>query len=121
MPQLKVLFLLHDGDKSMRQLSRPLGVTPQTVTGIVDRLVEMSLVNRGESQDDRRFVLASLSEKGRQLVERLQVAGERAMARLLDQLTTEDLRTVDRALEAICGAAQAMPPDEHAMEMGRSE
>ena len=121
MPQLKVLFLLHDGGKSMRQLSQPLGVTPQTVTGIVDRLVEMGLVTRGESQDDRRFVLTSLSAQGRQLVERLQVAGERATMRLLDQLTIENLRTVDRALEAIYGAAQAMPLDKHITESGRSE
>jgi DNA-binding MarR family transcriptional regulator len=122
MPQLKVLFLLHDGGKTMRQLSLPLGVTPQTVTGIMDRLVEMGLVTRGESHDDRRFVLTSLSQKGRQLVERLQATGERVMVRLLDQLTVKDLRTVDRALEAIYGASQAVALDvDHAFDRGRSE
>ena len=122
MPQLKVLFLLHDGGKTMRQISLPLGVTPQTVTGIVDRLVAMGLVTRSESHDDRRFVLTNLSEKGRQLVERFQLAGQRVMVRLLDQLAMKDLRTVDRALEAIYGAAQAVALDvDHAFESGRSE
>jgi DNA-binding MarR family transcriptional regulator len=122
MPQLKVLFLLHDGGKTMRQLSLPLGVTPQTVTGIVDRLVETGLVTRGEGHGDRRLVLTSLSQKGRQLVERLQATRERVIVRLLDKLAMSDLRTVDRALEAIYGAAQAVALDvDPAFESGRSE
>lgn len=107
MPQLKVLFLLYEGERTMGQLARPLGVTLSTVTGIVDRLVVEDLVARSESALDRRQVVGHLTEKGHQLVGRLYAAGQTAMANMLERLTLEDLRTVARALDVLYSAALA--------------
>lgn len=107
MPQLKILFLLYKGEKTMGQLARPLGVTLSTVTGIMDRLVTENLVVRSESPLDRRQVVGHLTEKAHHLVERLYAAGQTVMANMLERLTLGDLRTVARALDVLYSAALA--------------
>ena len=56
MQQLKVLILLsrHDGIAS-QELTRHLGVTLATLSGIVDRLVAHGYVTRTEDPHDRRI------------------------------------------------------------------
>jgi len=107
MPQLKVLFLLDEGEKTMGQLARSLGVTLSTVTGVVDRLVADDLVARHESPLDRRQVIGHLTEKGHQLLRRLYVAGQTTMANMLKHLTLEDMRVVARSLDILYSAALA--------------
>ena len=112
MPQLKILFLLYSGGAAtMGELATPLGVKLSTVTGIVDRLVEQDLVQRGEDPRDRRVVLGSLTEKGQQLVDGLYRALQMQLGKALEKLTLEDLRKVaqgfDILYEAILAEQQA--------------
>jgi len=107
MSQLKILFLLDEGEKTMGQLARPLGVTLSTVTGIVDHLVADDLVARHESPLDRRQVVGHLTEKGHQLLRRLYAAGQTILASMLENLTLEDMRAVARSLDILYSAALA--------------
>jgi len=113
MSQMKVLFLLYEGEMTMGQLAKPLGVTLSTVTGIVDRLVAEELVVRSESPVDRRQVIGHLTKNGRQLIERLYTTGQTMMANMLERLTLEDMRIVARALDVLYSAALA---EEQALE-----
>ncbi len=107
MSQLKVLFLLYEGETTMGQLAKGLGVTLSTVTGIVDHLVAEELVARHESPLDRRQVVGCLTEKGHQLIERLYATGQTMMANMLERLTLKELQTVARALGVLYYAASA--------------
>jgi len=108
MPQLKILFLLYGGGAaSMGELAAPVGMKLSTVTGIVDRLVEQGLVERGEDPHDRRVVLGSLTEKGQQLVDGLYRAVQIQLSKALEKLTLEDLRKVAEGFDILYDAVLA--------------
>ncbi len=54
------------GEKSMSSIARLVGVTVGTLTIAMNSLVKKGYVMRSRSEKDRRVVLVTLSEKGRQ-------------------------------------------------------
>ena len=85
--QLHVLFMLmSDGPSTMSRLADSLGVSLSNVTGLVDRMVENGLVERGRDSDDRRVVTVSTTAAGRAQVEEIDLVRRRALAELLTRL-----------------------------------
>ena len=85
--QLHILFMLmSDGPTTMSHLADGLNVSLPSVTGIVDRMVEHGLVERGRDADDRRVVTVSPTAAGRAAVEEIDLVRRRALAQLLSQL-----------------------------------
>jgi MarR family transcriptional regulator, organic hydroperoxide resistance regulator len=63
--QLHLLRLIEPGvETPMRALARQLFCDPSNVTGIVDRLVARGLVERRESETDRRVKIIRLTPEG---------------------------------------------------------
>jgi DNA-binding MarR family transcriptional regulator len=94
--QLHVLFmLLSDGPTTMSRLAESLNVSLPNVTGIVDRMVEHGLVERGRA-DDRRVVTVLATDAGRHTVEEIDLLRRRRLTALLAQLDPDQQR---RALE----------------------
>lgn len=115
LPQLKVLLLLALSDGAAGQeLSRAMGVSLATVTGIVDRLIAQDLVTRREDPRDRRVRRIELSPAGRHLVEQITSAGTEGLRRILNHLAVDDLRILDRAgtliMQAIAAETAASLP-----------
>lgn len=114
MQQLKVLVAVARGADSGHQLTRLLRVSMATVTGLVDRLAAAGMVSRREDPTDRRVRRVELTAAGRQLLDRLSAAGDLATRRLLSYLDADGLRTVERAMELLCSAAEraaaSVPP-----------
>lgn len=108
MQQLKVLLLLsrHDGIAS-QELTRHLGVTLATLSGIVDRLVTQGYVVRVEDTHDRRIRRIHLSPAGRAMLEEIMDSGTRAQRRLLERLDDETLAMLETVLDRIVDAAVA--------------
>src|SRR5215813_1252130 len=92
MQQLKVLMLLsrHDG-MSSQELTRHLGVTLATLSGIVDRMVAQGYVTRTEDAHDRRIRRIHLSPAGRTMLTEISDGGTRAQRRVLERLDDETL------------------------------
>jgi DNA-binding MarR family transcriptional regulator len=69
-PQFIVLASLtgHQQPCTMSDLTNVTFQDPPTMTGIIDRLVKMKLVQRTRSDTDRRVVLAEVTPKGMALV-----------------------------------------------------
>jgi len=59
-------FLGKESFASMSKLSRIFYVPPTTMTSIVDRLVQRGYIKRRRAQQDRRKILVTLSEKGKE-------------------------------------------------------
>lgn len=65
--QWRVLDLLADGTgHPMTEIATHAMVPPPTLTKIVDRLIEWTLVYRRPDETDRRRILVFLSERGRE-------------------------------------------------------
>ncbi|MEP7360804.1 MAG: MarR family transcriptional regulator [Chloroflexota bacterium] len=85
--QLHVLFMLmSDGQSTMSRLAESLDVSLPNMTGLIDRMVENGLVERGRDDDDRRVVTVSTTAAGRAQVEEIDSVRRRALAELLARL-----------------------------------
>ena len=108
MPQLKIMLLLAvGGEVSAHDLTTSLGVSPATITGIVDRLTVQNLVTRREDPQDRRVRRLELTPAGRELVDGIITAGADRQRRLLERIDPDGLVIIERALELILDAAEA--------------
>ena len=71
-PQAHALKVLRPGDPiAMRELAGGLHCDPSNITGIVDRLGDRGLVERGSAPGDRRVKTLMLTEEGAALRMRL--------------------------------------------------
>jgi DNA-binding MarR family transcriptional regulator len=99
---LVVLSEAPDRRLRMCDLAARLHLTPGGLTRRIDGLVARELVAREPSVDDRRVVLAALTDEGLALLERaapVHVAGVRRQ--LLDHLSDQQVRAVADAFEAV--------------------
>ncbi|MBN1315760.1 MAG: MarR family transcriptional regulator [Anaerolineales bacterium] len=100
--QLRVLFHLnYHGDRVMRQIAEKLEVSDPTATGVIDRLVERSLVERSSDPEDRRRVRVSLSARGCQLVSEMRRSGARSATAVFDQLAEDQKDALFQALAPV--------------------
>jgi DNA-binding MarR family transcriptional regulator len=53
-----------EGDQSIASIGQRLGLSPSTMTGLVDRLEEQGYLKRRPHRSDRRVTLLTLSRKG---------------------------------------------------------
>jgi DNA-binding MarR family transcriptional regulator len=67
---LRLLSFVQSGSMPMTRLGSLLQVHPTSVTSAVERLVRQGYVERLRREDDRRVILASLTDAGRDVVER---------------------------------------------------
>jgi len=73
--QLNVLKLLQAvGDLSLSELSRRMAAKNSTITGIVDRMVAAGLVAREQSAEDRRVWTIKMTDAGKAMARRIDVA-----------------------------------------------
>lgn len=108
-PTLKVLFLLRaQGGMPAGLLATQLGVTPSTITGLVDRLVAQGLVRREEDPRDRRLVRNFLTADGQETVGELQREARATIEEALGELSEEQLARLIAALGDLVEAAQRL-------------
>jgi DNA-binding MarR family transcriptional regulator len=108
MQQLKVLMLISRSDgMTSQQLTRHLGVSQATVSGIVDRLVAHDFVTRQEDPHDRRIRHIWLAPEGKQALEEIMQSGTEMQRRVLDRLDDETLQMLETVLERLTAAARA--------------
>ena len=75
--QFAVLMRLREaGPLSQNLLGRETAMDPNTVQGVILRLLRRRLVTRSGSDDDKRRKLLSLTPDGRDLAERLVIEGQ---------------------------------------------
>jgi DNA-binding MarR family transcriptional regulator len=100
LPQFDVLVQLHRRPEGMtsRELTRELLVTAGNVTGLVDRLARMGLVERRPVPEDRRAVRIALTARGRRVAARAIPRHRRDLEALLSSVPARDLARLRRLL-----------------------
>ncbi len=88
--QLSQQYLGDQNGISFHKLSKQLNLTSPTLTGIVDRLEKNGMVKRCPNPKDRRSILISLTEKGREVVPKIRKALTEANQAFLSSLSHEE-------------------------------
>jgi DNA-binding MarR family transcriptional regulator len=106
-PTLKVLFLLREQPgMPAGLLAQKLGVTPSTITGLVDRLVTQDLVRRDEDPRDRRLVRNYLTTQGGSTVGDIQRQARDLVSQVIAELDDTQLERLCCALEDLIEASR---------------
>ena len=85
------LFLINKvGECTMSSLAEGVSVPMSTATGIVDRLVRHGYVSRGRSEEDRRVVTVSLTQKGLEFIQRYNNQLQKFLEKVISSLTAEE-------------------------------
>ena len=109
MPQFSTLMrLYYHGGCGISEISAHLVVTAPAASQMVDRLVQMGLLERGEDPNDRRAKQVTLSAKGRALIEKGIEARNRWSEELTTKLTAEQRGIVVEALTFLTEAASKL-------------
>ena len=87
-----------EGAKNMTSVARSLEVTTGTLTIAINSLVKKGYVDRVRSEEDRRVVLISLSEKGRRAYLHHRRFHEQMIESVVEELTEEEQRILAKAL-----------------------
>jgi DNA-binding MarR family transcriptional regulator len=112
----RVLWALDaSGPVLMRALSQALGISPRTVTGLVDGLEADGWVTRSPHPDDRRATIISLTPAAESALVGLRENYEGLAHDLLDGVPPDDLErcwsvisTIERRLDEVVATRQAM-------------
>ena len=84
--------------KNMTSVARSLDVTTGTLTIAVNNLVKKGYVDRARSEEDRRVVLISLSEKGKKAYLHHRDFHDRMINAVVEELTEEEQQVLGKTL-----------------------
>lgn len=101
---LMMLLAHHGGDEGLSQarLSELMMVNRANVTGLIDRLEKIAMVQRTPAED-RRYNMIQLTPKGRKLLEKLDPAYGKEVQKAMSVLTKADLKHLIAACEKLRG------------------
>jgi DNA-binding MarR family transcriptional regulator len=89
--QYAALVTVRDNPKvDQATLASLISYDRTTIGGVVDRLVDKGFINRISSDLDRRSKLLTVSDLGKDIIEKADPAVERAQARLVQGLTPSE-------------------------------
>ena len=87
--------------RNMTAVARALMVTTGTLTISVNSLVKKGYVERTRSEEDKRVVLVSLTEKGREAYRNHEKFHEDMVTAITEELTEEEQVILERALSRL--------------------
>jgi DNA-binding MarR family transcriptional regulator len=104
-----LVVLASRGPLRLIDLAEALDVAPSTAGRMGDRLVRKHLVRRHRARADRRVVLVSLTEAGRQVVDEATARRRVLVADILAKVTAEDQQAIAAAFRLFAEAAGEIP------------
>ena len=106
LPQWRVLVLAGSEAQSIKSVAQDLGIHSSNATRLCERLVGAGLLDRRPLEHDRRQVSLTLTDAGRDLVERVLAHRRRTVARVLAELPGQQRAALADALDAFVTAAE---------------
>jgi DNA-binding MarR family transcriptional regulator len=101
-PQLHCLLALYEmGPMPLSQIARQILVNSSTVTGIIDRLEQKSLVSRVRNSPDRRVINIQLTEAGEKLAENAPPPVQERMLTGLKNLPEDEIEQIVACLSKL--------------------
>jgi DNA-binding MarR family transcriptional regulator len=102
MARVELLMCLADNAPAkIGQLATMLRLAPNTISGLVQQLLESGLASRETDPLDRRVARVALTDAGREQLAGWKAAHERRIENALDQLRPEDREAILTALPGL--------------------
>ena len=105
MPQWRVLVLASETPMNASAVAHDLGIHQSNATRICDRLVKAGLLDRRRAEDDRRHVVLTLTDAGRQLYETAMGLRRARVERAMALMSAGDRAALAAAMTAFSEAA----------------
>ena len=87
---LTLSFLQHNESSRPSDVSKALGLTPPTVTHLVNKLVKKGLVERQANDNDRRIIYLVITKQGQDVLEKAIESGQVLRKEVFLKLTDEE-------------------------------
>jgi len=100
------------GNCNVSELGNHLGITNAASSQLVDRLVQLDLIQRRENPIDRRVKHVALTPKGKALIEEGVDSRQKWIEKLTIALTPEEQSAIIHALPLLTQAARDLQPSE---------
>lgn len=114
--QVQVLRALRDGPQTLSRLGQANGMSPTSVTRLVDRLESRGLVSRRRESEDRRLVQVHLEPEGERLLGEVKVMQGSDIHRAVAAMTPDELRKLTTSLRRLVELARAERAKDEAAE-----
>ena len=102
LPQFLMLGFLHNnGDSKMCAIAKFMSVTTAAMTGMVDRLEKYGYVKRGHDPKDRRIIKIILTQKGMDLIKKINDERRRMIIDVFGRVSETDRADYLRVLMRI--------------------
>lgn len=100
--QIKTLTCFSgDEEMNMTELSLNLGVSNPTMTALIDRLIKAKMVKRERDNIDRRVVKASLTDSGRETLDKLLKIRRKELEKILTHLSQGEMDSFLNSIELV--------------------
>jgi len=107
-PQSIVLAILEaDGPMPISALAEAAGSANSTISGVVDRLEKMDLVQRIRSDTDRRVIYVSTTDRFRSHFKKVKNSAADQFSETISRLPAEDAETIRKGLALLNQAMQS--------------
>jgi DNA-binding MarR family transcriptional regulator len=110
-PSYKLMRALENSDRSMREISEILHISPRTVTDMIDSLEARGLVARCPHPSDRRVTLLRLTPAGQRHLAAAAAAAEQASSAAVGGLSVDEQRTLRSLLDQVAHSGEAQAGD----------
>jgi DNA-binding MarR family transcriptional regulator len=115
-----VLNFLKQGDQiTSRDLGERTQLDSATMTGVLDRLEKLALVERQSHPSDRRAIVIYLTDVGRELTDRTDSESEEANEVFLRNLDEQERTQLKSLLRKVRSGAEDLTPQELTLNRGR--
>ena len=114
--QVKAIYLVAStGPIRMGDLAARMGTAASTASGLVDRLVQMGLLDRAEDPANRRQVLVRVTPAALEQLNSMNELNRDRLRQLLGRLPDpDDITTIERAFVLMTEAARDLSKETHA-------
>jgi DNA-binding MarR family transcriptional regulator len=88
-----LLNLNRKGVCNATDIANMIGITSGAVTGMTDKLVSMGLITRERSDTDRRVVLFTITDKGKETIQRIRDRRFKRLTEIFRQISNDEIES----------------------------
>jgi DNA-binding MarR family transcriptional regulator len=88
-----LLNLYRKGVCNATDIANMIGITSGAVTGMTDKLVSMGLITRERSDTDRRVVLFTITDKGKETIQRIRDRRFKRLTEIFRQISNDEIES----------------------------
>ncbi len=93
-----VLLLKENGSLNVSSISKQMGLSKSTVSGIINRLEKMNIVTRTRSEEDRRVIRISLTDEVKNIGPSIENKLKEFIYHMFDGVSDDDLSDIVKGL-----------------------